>query len=68
MRHEMTNLENAFIQWFPNCIQLEVSGSGQNLPATEELVAFPGAYDNVSQCIKIYRDPDFFRLLILPYP
>ncbi|KAI1752337.1 glycosyl hydrolase family 61-domain-containing protein [Xylaria castorea] len=45
MRHEMTNLENAFIQWFPNCVQLEVSGSGHNLPATEELVAFPGAYD-----------------------
>ncbi|KAI1743977.1 glycoside hydrolase [Xylaria scruposa] len=45
LRHEMTNLENAFIQWFPNCIQLEVSGSGHSLPAAEELVAFPGAYD-----------------------
>jgi hypothetical protein len=47
-RHEMLNLQSGNGQWFPNCINLEVRGSGNNLPATNELVAFPGAYDKVS--------------------
>uniref|UniRef100_A0A8H7NQ75 lytic cellulose monooxygenase (C4-dehydrogenating) n=1 Tax=Bionectria ochroleuca TaxID=29856 RepID=A0A8H7NQ75_BIOOC len=45
LRHEMLNLQTGPAQWFPQCIQLEVSGSGDSLPSTEDLVAFPGAYD-----------------------
>lgn len=48
LRHEVINLESGPVQFFPNCIQLEVSGSGINMPAANELVKFPGAYDKVS--------------------
>jgi lytic cellulose monooxygenase (C1-hydroxylating) len=48
LRHDMLNLQTGPPQWFPNCIQLDVSGEGSSLPAVEELVAFPGAYDKVS--------------------
>jgi hypothetical protein len=47
-RHDMLNLQTGPPQWFPNCIQLDVSGEGSSLPADEELVSFPGAYDKVS--------------------
>ncbi|KAJ2989642.1 hypothetical protein NUW58_g3372 [Xylaria curta] len=46
LRHEMINLQTGPVQWFPNCIHLEVSGPGNSIPSTEELVAFPGAYNN----------------------
>ncbi|KAH6663218.1 putative cellulose-growth-specific protein [Halenospora varia] len=32
------------VEAFPNCAQLVVSGNGRSLPASEQLVAFPGAY------------------------
>lgn len=48
LRHEMINLQTGPVQFFPNCIHLEVSSSGSSLPASEELVSFPGAYDEVS--------------------
>lgn len=44
LRHEMINLQSGPVQFFPNCIQLDVSGEGSSLPAAEELVSFPGAY------------------------
>lgn len=47
MRHEMINLQAGPVQFFPNCIQLDVSGEGNSLPAVEELVSFPGAYFKV---------------------
>lgn len=55
-RHEMINLQTGPVQWFPNCIHLDVSGSGSSLPDTEELVAFPGAYDKVSPA-RLYNVP-----------
>jgi len=45
-RHEMLNLQTGPAQWFPNCIQLEVGGEGDKLPGADELVSFPGAYDD----------------------
>ncbi|KAF2268738.1 glycoside hydrolase [Lojkania enalia] len=46
LKHDMLNLQTGPPQWFPNCIQLEVSGSGSSLPDAKDLVAFPGGYDN----------------------
>jgi lytic cellulose monooxygenase (C1-hydroxylating) len=48
LRHEMLNLQSGGIQFFPNCIQLQVTGSGTRLPSDNELVSFPGAYSKVS--------------------
>lgn len=48
LRHEMINLEPGGAQFFPNCIQLDVSSEGDSLPDESELLAFPGAYDKVS--------------------
>lgn len=44
IRHEIINLQLSPIQFYPNCAQLEVSGSGTAVPSTEYLVKFPGAY------------------------
>lgn len=44
LRHEVLNLETGPPQWFPNCFQLDVSGTGDSLPDAKELVAFPAAY------------------------
>jgi cellulase len=46
LKHDMINLETGPIQIFPNCIQLDVSGSGSSAPDAKELVAFPGGYDD----------------------
>jgi hypothetical protein len=46
-RHEMLNLQSGGIQFFPNCIQLQVTGPGTSLPSDDELVSFPGAYAKV---------------------
>jgi hypothetical protein len=43
----MINLEGGAAQFFPNCIQLDISGDGDRFPDEAELVAFPGAYDKV---------------------
>ncbi|KAI0550314.1 glycosyl hydrolase family 61-domain-containing protein [Xylaria curta] len=45
LRHEMINLQTGPVQFFPNCIQLEVSGSGNRLPVPDELVAISNAYE-----------------------
>ncbi|KAF2735191.1 glycoside hydrolase [Polyplosphaeria fusca] len=44
-RHEMVNLQTGPVQFFPNCVQLDVRGEGNSLPKESELVAFPGAYE-----------------------
>lgn len=44
IRHEIINLELSPVQFYPNCAQLEVSGSGSSVPGEEFLVKFPGAY------------------------
>jgi len=48
LRHEMINLQTGPVQFFPNCVQLDVSGDGGKVPQAEELVSFPGAYDGNS--------------------
>ncbi|KAF2712316.1 lytic polysaccharide monooxygenase [Pleomassaria siparia CBS 279.74] len=44
VRHEIINLQLSPVQFYPNCAQLEVSGSGSSVPSEEYLVKFPGAY------------------------
>lgn len=48
LKHDMINLQTGPVQIFPNCIELDITGSGSNLPAVKELVAFPGGYDKDS--------------------
>ncbi len=43
LRYEVINLERR-TEFYPDCIQLEVSGDGTGVPSDEYLVAFPGAY------------------------
>lgn len=43
----MINLETGPVQFFANCIHLDVNGPGTNLPADDQLVAFPGVYEKV---------------------
>jgi cellulase len=45
LRHEMINLETGAVQFFPNCVQLDVSGDGGKIPEAKELVAIAEAYD-----------------------
>ncbi|KAF2021440.1 lytic polysaccharide monooxygenase [Aaosphaeria arxii CBS 175.79] len=45
LKHDMHNLETGFNQYFTNCVQLDISGEGDKLPAKEKLVSFPQAYD-----------------------
>jgi cellulase len=45
LKHDMINLETGPVQIFPNCVQLDVSGSGSSVVDANELVAFPGGYD-----------------------
>ncbi|KAI0718971.1 glycoside hydrolase family 61 protein [Cerioporus squamosus] len=67
IRHEIIALHSAFdqygAQFYPSCIQIEVTGSGTALP-TSGLVSFPGAYTESTPGIvfDIYSDPT------LPYP
>ncbi|KAL7281321.1 hypothetical protein ACG7TL_004630 [Trametes sanguinea] len=48
IRHEIIALHGAFAypgaQFYPSCIQIEVSGSGNAFPDASSLVSFPGAY------------------------
>ena len=47
-RQEYQVLEVGPVQWYANCIQLDVSGSETSLPSKEELVPFHGAHVKVS--------------------
>ena len=44
VRHEIINLELDPVQLYPNCAQVEVLGSGVEVPGEEFLVQFPGGY------------------------
>ncbi|KAJ7140791.1 glycosyl hydrolase family 61-domain-containing protein [Mycena epipterygia] len=48
LRHEIIALHTAQsvggAEFYPNCAQLTVTGSGSGAPAASELVTFPGAY------------------------
>lgn len=66
LRHEMINLQTGPVQWFPNCVQLDISSSGSSVPAKEDLVAFPGGYDKVSFTPINLALPLSLRLPIFP--
>ncbi|KAI0633430.1 glycoside hydrolase family 61 protein [Trametes polyzona] len=67
IRHEIIALHGAFAypgaQFYPSCIQIEVTGSGNALP-TSGLVSFPGAYTPSTPGIvfDVYDNPT------APYP
>ncbi|EJC98256.1 glycoside hydrolase [Fomitiporia mediterranea MF3/22] len=68
VRHEIIALHGAFAypgaQFYPSCIQFEVTGSGTASPSSSYLVAFPGAYTPETPGIvfDVYDNPD------APYP
>ena len=43
LRYEIINLERR-TEFYPQCLQLEVSGDGKDAPGDEYMVQFPGAY------------------------
>ena len=45
IRHEVLVVHTVPNQWYVECAQIEVTGSGTEAPAAGELVSFPGAYD-----------------------
>ncbi|KIY72052.1 lytic polysaccharide monooxygenase [Cylindrobasidium torrendii FP15055 ss-10] len=50
LRHELLSLhlasEQGGAEFYPSCIQVKVGGSGSGYPSDDELVSFPGAYDD----------------------
>ncbi|KAJ7618309.1 glycoside hydrolase, partial [Mycena polygramma] len=59
LRHEVVNLERSSVrvtEFYPNCVQTMVSGSGTGGPTTGETVKFPGAYRATDKDIAYY-DP-----------
>ncbi|KAJ7635663.1 glycosyl hydrolase family 61-domain-containing protein [Mycena polygramma] len=59
LRHEVVNLERSSVrvaEFYPNCIQTIISGSGTGGPTTGETVRFPGAYRATDKDIAYY-DP-----------
>ncbi|CAE6483567.1 unnamed protein product [Rhizoctonia solani] len=56
MRHEIIALHSAGsypgAQFYPSCIQFEITGSGTALPDDTDLVSFPGAYSGTDPGIK----------------
>jgi len=45
LRHEVIAIHNEPRQIYPECVQIEVTGSGTAVPSSDwELVSFPGAY------------------------
>lgn len=57
MRHEIIALHNGGsfrgAEFYPSCAQLSISGSGSSKPSSDELVSFPGAYDDNDKGIKV---------------
>jgi len=51
--------EPAGYQFYPNCAQLHVIGTGTKLPPKEDLVSFPGAYS--------LNDPGVYYRSSYPY-
>ncbi|KAI0344649.1 hypothetical protein BDW22DRAFT_1427335 [Trametopsis cervina] len=55
IRHELIALHDADQpQFYPECIQVEVTGSGTTTPPASELVSIPGVYNN-------YKFPDIWQ-------
>ncbi|CAE6514569.1 unnamed protein product [Rhizoctonia solani] len=56
MRHEIIALHGAQnypgAQFYPSCIQFEITGSGSALPNDSDLVSFPGAYSGTDPGVK----------------
>ncbi|CAE6370929.1 unnamed protein product [Rhizoctonia solani] len=56
MRHEIIALHGAQnypgAQFYPSCIQFEITGSGTALPNDSNLVSFPGAYSPTDPGVK----------------
>ncbi|CAE6512107.1 unnamed protein product [Rhizoctonia solani] len=56
MRHEIIALHGAQnypgAQFYPSCIQFEITGSGTALPNDSDLVSFPGAYSPTDPGVK----------------
>ncbi|KAF2835748.1 lytic polysaccharide monooxygenase, partial [Patellaria atrata CBS 101060] len=44
IRHEILMIELNPVQAYPNCANLEISGTGDSVPPEEYLVEFPGTY------------------------
>ncbi|TFK94533.1 lytic polysaccharide monooxygenase [Polyporus arcularius HHB13444] len=62
IRHEIIALHLATTQggaeFYPQCIQVEVKGTGNLVPPSEGIVHFPGAYRANDAGIAIYTAPD----------
>ncbi|KAK2611901.1 hypothetical protein N8I77_005218 [Diaporthe amygdali] len=60
IRHEIINLALDPVQFYPDCAQLDVRGSGVGVPSAEYLVKFPGGYSVTDPGIaisgKVYGD------------
>ena len=50
VRHEMLNLEISPPQFYPECVQVTVTGNGDKVPSEEYLVSFPGAFSDAGTC------------------
>jgi len=63
IRHELIAIHTSNQpQWYPECGQLIVTGTGTNAPTSEYLVAFPGAYSMSNPNIDI----DIYSNALLP--
>ncbi|KAJ6460076.1 glycoside hydrolase [Mycena vitilis] len=57
LRHEIVSLERSsanITEFYPNCFDLIVSGTGNGRPTTKETVRFPGAYKATDTDIGYY--------------
>ncbi|KDQ53476.1 glycoside hydrolase family 61 protein [Jaapia argillacea MUCL 33604] len=65
MRHEIVALHTVGApQFYPSCTQVEITGSGSGKPASQDLVAIPGVYDD-TQWPDIYTN---FGTFAIPGP
>jgi hypothetical protein len=57
IRHEIIALhlanEMGGAEFYPSCSQLKISGTGTGVPASNELVSFPGAYSDTDPGIYV---------------
>lgn len=69
IRHEIIALHLANImggaEFYPSCSQLNISGTGTGVPNSNELVSFPGAYNDNDPGIYV---PNIFNGPISDYP
>ncbi|PCH34798.1 hypothetical protein WOLCODRAFT_78764 [Wolfiporia cocos MD-104 SS10] len=64
IRNEIIGLQNAMAkggaEFFPSCTQLQIIGDGTAVPAPNDTVAFPGAYNATDPgiIVDVYTDPN----------